>query len=131
VRRWFSGFWGSTARLGFASAAMLSGSILYFAATRPAPAPDRTAVASVAAVTPSRQEVQQQIHQAVAQAVAVVEAREAEKTRQLVAYVEHQNAETLRSARWIASESEADRKRAQVTKQMAMYVQPHEGGEVK
>ena len=24
LRRWFSGFWGSTARLGFASAAMLS-----------------------------------------------------------------------------------------------------------
>ena len=41
VRRWLSGFWGSTARLGFASAAMLSASIFYFAATRPAPAPDR------------------------------------------------------------------------------------------
>ena len=37
------------ARLGFASAAMLSAAIIYFAATRPAPAPDRTAVAPVAA----------------------------------------------------------------------------------
>ena len=28
VRRWFAGFWTSTARLGFVSAAMLSGAIL-------------------------------------------------------------------------------------------------------
>ena len=30
VRRWLSGFWGSTARLGFASAAMLSASLILF-----------------------------------------------------------------------------------------------------
>ncbi len=55
LRRWFSGFWGSTARLGFASAAMLSASVFYFAATRPAPAPDRTAAPTMAAVSPSPQ----------------------------------------------------------------------------
>jgi anti-sigma factor RsiW len=135
LRRWLSGFWGSTPRLGFASAAMLSASIIFFAATRPAPAPERTAVATVAAVTPTQPEVQrqvqQQIQQAVSKAVAEVEARQAGKNRQLVAYLEHQNAETLRSARWIASESEADRKRAQVTKQMALYVQPGESGEIR
>lgn len=131
LRRWFSGFWGSTARLGFASAAMLSASIFYFAATRPAPAPDRTAVTTMAAVTPSPQEVQQQIQQAVSKAVAEVEARQTETNRQLVAWFEHRNDETLRSVRWITSESEADRKRAQVTKRMAMYVQPSERGEVK
>jgi len=38
-RRWFDAFWGSAARLGFASAAMLSTAILVFAFTRPAPAP--------------------------------------------------------------------------------------------
>jgi anti-sigma factor RsiW len=130
LRRWFSGFWGSTARLGFASAAMLSASIIFFAATRPAPAPDRTAVTTVAAVTPDKQEIQQQIQQAVAHAVAVVEARQAEKNKALVAYFEHRNDEALRSIRWQAGEYEAAHKRAQVGKVMAM-VQPSENGEVK
>ena len=85
----------------------------------------------MAAVTPSPQEVQRQIQQAVSKAVAEVEARQAEKNQQLVADFEHRNDETLRSVRWITSESEADRKRAQVTKRMAMYVQPSESGEVK
>ena len=136
VRRWFSGLWGSTARLGFASALMLSTSIFYFAATRPAPAPGAVttrspAVATTAAVTPTPQEIQQQIQQAVSKAVAEVEARQSEKTRQLVADLERRNDETLKSVRWMTSESEADRKRAQTTRRIAMYVQPSESGEVK
>jgi anti-sigma factor RsiW len=136
LRRWFSGFWGSTARLGFASAAMLSASIFYFAATRPAPAPGAVAsrsqaAATVSAVTPSPQEVQRQIQQAVSQAVAEVEARQAATNRQLVADFERRNDETLRSVRWLTSESEAERKRNQLTKRMALYVQPAESGEVK
>ena len=39
VRRFLSDFWGSAARLGFASAAMLSAALIVFAITRPAPAP--------------------------------------------------------------------------------------------
>ena len=136
VRRWFSGLWGSTARLGFASALMLSASIFYFAATRPAPAPGAVAtrspaVATTAAAAPTPQEIQQQIQQAVSKAVAEVEARQSEKTRLLVADLERRNDETLRSIRWMTSESEADRKRAQTTRRMAMYVQPSESGEVK
>jgi anti-sigma factor RsiW len=137
LRRWFTAFWGSTARLGFASALMLSASIFYFAATRPAPAPGAVATSStavtpsMAAVTPTPQEVQQQIQQAVAKAVAEVEARQAEKNKQLVADFEHRTDEYLRSVRWMTSESEADRKRAQTTRRMAMYVQPSESGEVK
>jgi hypothetical protein len=38
-RRWFDAFWASAARLGFASAAMLSTAILVYAFARPAPAP--------------------------------------------------------------------------------------------
>jgi hypothetical protein len=130
LRRWFSGFWGSTARLAFASAAMLSASIIYFAATRPAPAPDRTAAATAAAVTPSPREIDRQIQQAVSKAVADVETRQAEKTKQLVADFSQRNDETLRSVRWMAGELDANRKRAQVTRVMAMS-QPSEGGEVK
>jgi anti-sigma factor RsiW len=131
LRRWFSGFWGSTARLGFASAAMLSASVLYFAATRPAPAPDRTAAPTMAAVSPSPQQIQQQIQQAVSKAVAQLEARQAETTKQLVADFERRNSEELRSIRWAVGQSDLDRKRAQVTKAMAMYVQPGEVGEAK
>jgi anti-sigma factor RsiW len=131
LRRWFSGFWGSTARLGFASALMLSASIFYFAATRPAPAPAHTAVTpSMAAVTPTPQQVQQQIQQAVSKAVAEVEARQSEKTRQLVADFEQRNDDTLRSVRWMAGELDANRKRAQVTRVMAL-AQPAESGEIK
>jgi hypothetical protein len=130
LRRWFGGFWGSTARLGFASAAMLSASVFYFAATRPAPAPDRTAVPTMAAVTPTPQEIQQQIQQAVSQAVAEVEARQAEHNKQLVADLVHRNDEALRYIRWAAGESEMARKRAQVSRVTAM-VQPSVREEVK
>ena len=135
LRRWFSGFWGSTARLGFASALMLSASIFYFAATRPAPAPGAVAtrspaVPTMAAVTPTPQEVQQQIQQAVSKAVAEVEARQSEKNTQLVADFERRNDETLRSVRWMAGELDANRKRAQVTRVMAL-AQPAESGEIK
>ena len=130
-RRWFSGFWGSTARLGFASAAMLSASVLYFAATRPAPAPDRTAAPTMAAVSPSPQEIQRQIQQAVSKAVAQLEARQVETNKQLVADFERRSNEELRSIRWAVGQSDLDRKRGQVSKAMAMYVQPGESGEIK
>jgi anti-sigma factor RsiW len=135
LRRWLSAFWGSTARLGFASALMLSASIFYFAATRPAPSPGAVATRSpaaptMAAVTPTPQQVQHQIEQAVSKAVAEVEARQSEKTKQLVADFEQRNDDTLRSVRWMAGELDANRKRSQV-RQMAMYTQPSESGEVK
>src|SRR5437764_220487 len=51
-RRFLTDFWGSTARLGFASAAMLSAALVVFALYRPAPAPVvQIAPASVAAVS--------------------------------------------------------------------------------
>jgi anti-sigma factor RsiW len=130
LRRWLSGFWGSSARLGFASMAMLSASIFYFAATHPAPAPSHTAAPAAAAVTPTPQEVRQQIQLAVSQAVAEVEARQAENHKQLVADFEHRSDETLRSVRWMAGELDANRKRAQLTRVMAM-AQPSESGEIK
>jgi anti-sigma factor RsiW len=133
LRRWLSGFWGSTARLGFASALLLSASIFY-SAIRPGPAvlPAvlRPVVVPMAAVTPTPQEVQQQIEQAVSKAVAAVEARQSEKNKQLVADFEQRTDETLKSVRWMAGELDANRKRSQV-RQMAMYVQPIGSGEVK
>ncbi len=79
-RRRLAAFWNSGARLGFASAAMLSASLLIFA-FRPAPAPVVTVAHTVAAPAPasltqtsaaaaiSEAEVQQRIQAAVDKAV--------------------------------------------------------------
>jgi len=86
-RRWWAGLWGSTARLAFASAAMLSVAILVSAlrpveqiAVRPGSPPIVKAVSDT--------EIQSRIDTAVAQAVAQVDARQTEKTKQLVADLE-------------------------------------------
>ena len=118
MRRWFDAFWGSTARLGFASAALLSCSIFYFAATRPAPAPIASAVTTpvtAAAYTPgpSPAEIQQQIQAAVKQAVEQAEARQAAQTTKLVADLELRTNEMRRSLQLAADQSYLDRKRQQ------------------
>jgi hypothetical protein len=68
-RRWLAAFWGSGARLGFASAAMLSIAIIVSALTRPAPAPSVAAPAPVIAASVSPEQVQAQIQAAVDKAV--------------------------------------------------------------
>lgn len=82
-RRAWAAFWGSTARLGFASAAMLSVALIVFSLARTAGAPvsggPATArVAPPAVVQPasaSEAEIQQRVQAAVDQAVAASEAR--------------------------------------------------------
>ena len=77
-RRWWAAFWGSAARLGFASAAMLSVAILVFALTRgPAQRP-------VTGVSAGSADVQVQIQAAVDKAVHESEARQSAKTEKLV-----------------------------------------------
>jgi hypothetical protein len=73
-RSWWAAFWGSPARLGFASAAMLSVAILVLGLTHRAPAvfSSRTSY--------SRAEVDQRIQAA----VAAAESRQERKTTQLV-----------------------------------------------
>ena len=81
-RRWWTLFWGSTARLGFASAAMLSIAILVSALTRPAPAPVPQQTVVTAGITSA--EVDQRIQAAVTKAVAESETRQEKKTTLLV-----------------------------------------------
>lgn len=92
LRRFFSDFWGSAARLGFASAAMLSAALVVSALHKPAPAPVPVAQAPAAAVqtvaTVSDADIQARIDTAVAKAVAGVQARQAQEAKQLVAEVE-------------------------------------------
>ena len=86
-RRWWAALWGSTARLAFASAAMLSIAILV-SALRPveqiAVRPGAPQVVKAISDT----EIQSRIDTAVAKAVAQVDARQTEKTKQLVANLE-------------------------------------------
>jgi len=81
MRRWLAGFWNSSARLGFASAAMLSVALVVFAATRPAPAP---APVSATTATVNTVDIEQRVQAAVDKAAQAIEARYDAKTTQLV-----------------------------------------------
>ncbi len=97
-RRWWAAFWGSTARLGFASAAMLSAAIVVFA-FRPAPAPvvrDANVAAVKAVALVSEDEVRQRIQTAVDKAIPEIEARYARQAQQLVKTVELRDLEERR-----------------------------------
>jgi anti-sigma factor RsiW len=83
-RRWWGAFWGSTARLGFASAAMLSIAILVHGFVRPAPPVQFASRPAAVAASVSPAEVQSLIQAAVAQSVSESEARQAQKTEKLV-----------------------------------------------
>ena len=86
-RRWWAALWGSTARLAFASAAMLSIAILVSALR---PVGQIALVPSVPQVVKaiSDTEIQTRIDTAVARAAAQVDARQTEKTKQLMADLE-------------------------------------------
>ena len=113
-RRW-AAFWNSGARLGFASAAMLSAALVVFAVTRPAVyvAGLQTHIAAPPVATSaaaSEADIQQRIQAAVDKAVAQSEARQSEKTKQLVSELEHTRQRLLLAA----DEYEQAQKRANV-----------------
>ena len=79
-RRAWAAFWGSGARLGFASAAMLSVALIVFSLARTAGTPGPStasgpAAARVATASVSEAEIQQRIQAAVDQAVTASETR--------------------------------------------------------
>jgi hypothetical protein len=88
--RWWASFWGSAARLGFASAAMLSAAIVLYALhpAKTAPAAPPPTQQIVLQKTISDSDIQARIDAAVTKAVAAVEARQSEKTERLVADLE-------------------------------------------
>jgi anti-sigma factor RsiW len=127
-RRWWAALWGSTARLAFASAAMLSIAILVAAlhpvgqqiAVRPGPPQIVKAISDT--------EIQSRIDIAVAKAVAQVDARQTEKTKQLVAELEGTRQRLL----WAASELDLSQKRANTVRVLAYYGPPRaDNGELK
>lgn len=94
VRRWLGGFWLSGARVGFASAAMLSAALVFSAAHKPETKIVETKM--VAAGQPDFQsnvhsDVQSIVNEAVHKAVAETEARQEKKTRELLAVAEEKH----------------------------------------
>ena len=84
LRRAWLAFWGSSARLGFASAAVLSAALLVFTFYR-TPAPASALPISDAA---RMQEFAARVDRAVAKAVAESETRQAQKAAELLAAAE-------------------------------------------
>ena len=125
VRRWLAGFWGSAARLGFVSAAMLSAAIIVNA-LRPAPVP------IVAQAPPPQQiiqkvvsdtDIQARVDAAVTRAVAEMDERQAANNKQLVADLQ----DARKSLLWAAAALDLSDRRQQNAKVVsAGYGPPHE-----
>jgi len=88
-RRGWEALWGSAARLGFASAGMLSVALMVFALSRPvsqistpAPAVDRAALEA---------DFSKRLNEGIAKAVAASEARQLSVTKELLAAAEHRD----------------------------------------
>ena len=122
-RRWWTAFWGSGARLGFASASVLAGAIVFHGLNPPrqvamVPRPSPAVVERI-----SDADMQVRIDRAVAKAVA----RQTEETRQLIADLES----TRRRLLIAASENTMVLKRADTLRVAAYSMPPEPGGELK
>jgi hypothetical protein len=138
-RRGWAAFWGSSARLGFVSAAMLSVALLVSALVsplgsrlmRPAPVGHVSGVpkASPVAAQISDADIQNRIDNAVAKAIAEVDARQTRKTAQLVADLRNERTKLLVAA----AEYDWSQKRANNQRMTASaYQMPRvESGEAK
>ena len=90
ARRWWTALWSSGARLGFASAAMLSAALVFSALTRPAPvpAPAPGSAASMVTAAAMEQLIDRRVTVAVEKASAEIDARQQKRTSDLIAAVE-------------------------------------------
>ena len=134
-RRGWAAFWGSSARLGFASAAMLSVALLVSPLVsqlvRPAPVGHVSGVPKASSVVAhvSDADIQTRIDNAVAKAIAEVDARQTRKVAQLVADLRNERTKMLVAA----AEYDWSQKRANGQRISASaYQMPRIGaGEVK
>jgi len=124
-RRWVAGFWTSSARLGFVSAAMLTGAILFHSVHNPAQ-PVHNSAQSAQQVTYTQAELDARIRRAVADQVATVNAQFQAKVdaavTQAVAETEDR-AQKRTTALLAAAEKRIDRERwfATVTADNSRY----------
>jgi len=88
-RRGWDALWGSAARLGFVSAAMLSIALVTFALRRPLPPPGTPAPAFDRAALEA--DFSKRLHAAVQKAVAESEARQTRQTQEVLAAAERRH----------------------------------------
>ncbi len=131
LRRWISAFWSSGARLGFASAAMLSAAILVSALTRPAPAPVviAPAPAAVTAASLPDAQIEQRVRAAVEQALSDSDARRVRQTKELVSELEQSRQRLLLAAQEFDFSQKRDKVRIMATSQYGPPVR--DGGGAK
>ncbi len=122
ARRWWDAFWGSSARLVFASAVIIAVALVVRPVTSPvAPPAPATTVQTV-----SEAGIQSRIDAAVRAAVAQVEARQEEKTKQVLADLDAMRRRFLIAA----SEYDMSRRRENLLRASA-FGMPPEAGEQK
>ena len=119
LHRGWNALWGSAARLGFASAAMLSVALMVFAFTRPAlqtaapaPAVDRVALEA---------DFSRRMNEAVEKAVAASEGRQARQTQEILAASEKRQALDIQAMRVRFNEYIEVEKKRQNTQFLASY----------
>jgi len=128
-RRAWESFWGSTARLGFASAALLSIAMVVFSLARPAGTPAGPLTGRVSLATISDADIQQRIQVAVDQAVAARDVRE-KKLEQRVAEIETLNrAENQRVT--LAASAVDYLRREQMLQDRSRYLAPSDREDAK
>jgi len=89
-RRGWDALWGSAARLGFVSAAMLSAALLVFSLTRPVP--QANAPAPAMTQTATQADFSKRLDDAVSKAEAASEARQVRQTQELLAVSDKRHA---------------------------------------
>lgn len=124
VRRWFSTFWGSAGRLGFASAAILSAALVFSSVNKPAPATgqDRVVIQPTMTTGPSQAEIQARIDAAVAKAVDQAITQSAE-TKQLVADLRRENEQAHAQLLRVVGDQEMSQRRVRLQR-AGMYTMP-------
>jgi anti-sigma factor RsiW len=135
MRRWFTAFWGSTARLGFASALVLSVAMSFSAWRRsPAPAADTSATVTKNVAVPaplSPEELDRRIQAAVVKAVADVEARITEESRVQLAEYRREADLASQKLRIATAGLEMAQRRAVNNHRIAMVTGGEPAGELK
>jgi hypothetical protein len=124
-RRGWDALWGSAARLGFASAAMLSAALVVFSLTRPIP----QATAPAPAVT--RTAMQADFSKRVNDAVAESEARQARRTQEVLAASDKRHALETQAMRVRVEEYIEVEKKRQNTQMLASNEIGNANGDVR
>ena len=96
-RRGLEAFWGSSARLVFASAAMLSLALVVTSLGRPVPAPAGPAMVSRVDLARLEADFNRRVNDAVQKAVGESETRQAKRTGELLQAVQKQNEFEMRA----------------------------------